>query len=71
MTSAARRPQSPAYRNDGIIDPSGGKASYWLDKAASALDCAVQCCGTLDSHEIDVMESRCDELAAKLREVGR
>lgn len=52
-------------------DPSGGKASYWLTKAAQALDCAVQCCGTDDSAVIDAMERRCDELAAKLREQGR
>lgn len=52
-------------------DPSVGKASYWLTKAATALDCAVQCCGTEDSKEIDAMEDRCDELAAKLKEMGR
>ncbi len=49
-----------------IDDPSGGKASYWLRRAARMLDCAVQCCGTEDSEEIDRMERRCDELAVKL-----
>lgn len=52
-------------------DPSGGKASYWLRRAAANLDCAVQCCGTGDSTEIDAMEARCDELAASLKEQGR
>jgi hypothetical protein len=52
-------------------DKSGGKASYWLRRAAMNLDCAVQCCGTDDSAEIDAMEQRCDELAAKLKEQGR
>jgi hypothetical protein len=38
--------------------------------AANALDCAVQCCGTEDAAEIDQMERRCDELAAKLKLKG-
>lgn len=54
-----------------VDDPSGGKASYWLQRAAAMLDCAVQCCGTDDSTEIDQMESRCDELADKLKAEGR
>jgi len=37
------------------------KPSYWLTKAANALDCAVQLTG---DDEIDRMESRCDALAA-------
>jgi hypothetical protein len=53
-----------------MIDPSGGKASWWLTLAAANLDCAVQCCGTEDSAEIDAMEKRCDELAAKLKKEG-
>lgn len=54
-----------------IHDPSEGKASYWLGRAATMLDCAVQCCGTDDTDEIDRMEERCDELAAKLAKEGR
>lgn len=53
-----------------LDDRSGAKASYWLRKASAALDCAVQCCGTDDSAEIDRIEDRCDELAAKLAAEG-
>jgi hypothetical protein len=53
-----------------VDDPSGGKASYWLRKAAAALDCAVQCCGTPEVDEIDAMEGRCDDLAAYLGDLG-
>lgn len=52
-------------------DKSGGKASYWLTRAAMNLDFAVQCCGTEESDEIAAMEARCDELAARLKEQGR
>ncbi len=52
-------------------DPSDGKASYWLTRAASMLDCAVQCCGGEEAQEVIDMETRCDELAKQLRERGR
>jgi hypothetical protein len=51
-------------------DPSGGKASYWLTKAANNLDCAVQCCGSPESAEITEMEARCDELADIMKKRG-
>jgi hypothetical protein len=52
-------------------DPSRGKASYWLKRAAANLDCAVQRSGGQEAVEIDAMEGRCDELAAELQAVGR
>lgn len=53
------------------VDPSGGKASYWLTKAANALDCAVQCCGDLEvAGEITAIEERLDELALEAKEAG-
>jgi hypothetical protein len=49
-----------------LDDPSGGKPSYWLRRAALNLDCAIQCCDERDAaDEIDHMEARCDELAVK------
>jgi len=54
-----------------IEDRSGGKASYWLRRAASNLDLAVQCSDGKEAEEIDAMEQRCDELAAMLKEQGR
>ena len=64
--NAARHTEAMARRI--ADDPSGGHASYWLRRAAMNLDCAVQCCGTDESGEIDAMESRCDELATLLKE---
>lgn len=47
------------------------KASYWLTKAAGALDCAVQLTGDANTDEIDAMEDRLDELADEYRKAGR
>lgn len=57
-----------AARDD---DRARAKPSYWLTRAAGALDCAVQTAGPPHSTEIDKLETRCDELAALLKGEGR
>lgn len=49
------------------VTDSPSKASYWLTRAACALDCAVQCGG---GAEADQLERDCDKLAKRLKEAG-
>lgn len=55
-------------RNRDQLDTN--KPSYWLSRAAGALDCAVQLTGDENTAEIDAMESRLDELATQYKEKG-
>lgn len=47
------------------------RPSYWLIRAANALDCAVQLTGDENTNEIDSMEKRCDELAQQYQSKGK
>lgn len=50
--------------------PVEDKASFWLDRAATALDCALQLTGDEYSPVIAELERRCDDIAKIQREKG-
>lgn len=55
------------WRNEDVSD----KPSYWIGKAAGALDCAVQLTGDHNSDEINSIEKRLDELAVEYITKGK